>query len=69
MPETILPNEWVTFVRQGGVPVTIVRNGGAYVRVIAYGGKAVTHVRYGGIPVTVDSERLLPEDIKEEIGY
>ncbi len=69
MPDTIYPNEFVTFVHQGGIPVTIVRRDGLYVRVIGYGGKPVTYVRSGGIPVTVDSERLLPEEVKQEIGY
>jgi hypothetical protein len=69
MPDTIGPNEWVTFVHQGGTPVTIVKHDGVFVRVIAYGGKPVTYVRYGGTPVTVDSERLLPEEVKQEIGY
>lgn len=69
MPDAILLNEFVTFVHRGGIPVTIVRSGGIYVRVIGYGGKPLTHVRSGGIPVTVDSERLLPEDVKQEIGY
>jgi CO dehydrogenase/acetyl-CoA synthase alpha subunit len=49
--------------------MTIVKYGSTYVRVIGYGSKQVTYVRSGGAPVTVDSERLLPEDIKELIGY
>ncbi len=69
MPDSILPNEFVTFVHYGGIPVTIVRREGIFVRVIGYGGKPVTFVHHGGIPVVVDSERLLPEEVKQDIGY
>lgn len=69
MPDVIGPNEYVTFVHQGGIPVTIVRYGGTYVRVISYGGKPVTFVRSGGTPVCVDDERMLPEEVKEDLGY
>jgi hypothetical protein len=69
MAEVFQPGEYVTFVRQGGIPVMVVRYGGAYVRVTPNGGKAVTHVRWGGTPVTVDNERYLPDEVKEDIGY
>jgi hypothetical protein len=41
MADQIYPGDFVTFVRQGGIPVTIVRSGGAYVRVTTYGGKRI----------------------------
>jgi hypothetical protein len=69
MPDQIHSGEYVSFVRQGGVPVTIVKYGGLYVRVISYGGKPVTFVRSGGTLISVDLEAELPEDVKEEIGY
>ena len=69
MTEIFHVGEYVTFARQGGIPVTIVRVGGDYVRVTPSGGKPVTQVRWGGTPVTVDNERSLPEDVKKEIGY
>jgi hypothetical protein len=69
MADDVLSGEYVTFVTQGGSPVTIVRLGGVYVRVTSYGGKPVTFVKYGGTPISVDSESLLPEDVKEDMGY
>ncbi len=69
MPDQIRSGEYISFVRQGGIPVTIVKYGGLYVRVVSYGGKPVTFVRSGGTPISVDMEAELPEEIKEEIGY
>lgn len=69
MPDPISPNEYVTFVHQGGIPVMIVRHGGTNVRLISYGGKQVTFIRVGGIPVCIDDKQMLPEEVKEEIGY
>jgi hypothetical protein len=68
MPDEIKPGEFVTFVRQGGIPVSIVRYGGTYVRIASSGGKLVTYASYGGTPVSVDREDQLPEDIKEMLG-
>jgi hypothetical protein len=65
----INPGEYVSFVRQGGIPVRIVRYDGIYVRVIRYGGKPVTFVPYGGTPVIIDRDANLPEDVQEQIGY
>ena len=62
MADSVLSGEYVTFVRQGGIPVTIVR-------VISYGGKPVTFVRSGGVEISIDREAELPEFVKEEIGY
>jgi hypothetical protein len=67
--DQVFSNDYVTFVRQGGIPVTIVRQGGIYVRVTSSGGKPVTYVKYGGKQITVDREANLPEDIQEQIGY
>jgi hypothetical protein len=39
------------------------------VRITSYGGTQVTYVKYGGVPITVDTERELPEEVKEEMGY
>ena len=69
MADEFTPGEFVTFVRQGGIPVSIVRYGGTYVRVARYGGKQVTFVSYGGTPISVDKEAELPEDIKETLGF
>jgi hypothetical protein len=69
MPDQVISGDYVTFVRQGGIPVTVARQGGVYVRVIRYGGKPVTYVKHGGALVTVDREAYLPEDVQEEIGY
>ncbi|HEX9013565.1 MAG TPA: hypothetical protein VF813_08620 [Anaerolineaceae bacterium] len=68
MADEFNPGEFVTFTRQGGIPVSIVRYGGTFVRVARYGGKAVTFVQWGGTPITVDNERELPEEIKELLG-
>jgi hypothetical protein len=69
MTETIMSGEYVSFVREGGIPVTIVKYGGTYVRVTWSGGKQVRYVPYGGTPITVDREANLPEDIQRELGY
>ncbi len=69
MPDQVLSGDWITFVREGGIPVKVVRTGGIYVRVISYGGKPVSYDRYNGTPITVESEALLPDYIKEDIGY
>jgi len=34
-----------------------------------YEGKPVTFVKYGGTPISVDNEAMLPEDVREELGY
>ncbi len=68
MPEQLYSGDWISFVRQGGIPVTVVRYGGTYVRVTRFGGKEVTFVRNGGTLITVEDEALLPEDVKEQIG-
>ena len=68
MADEFKPGDFVTFVRQGGIPVTVVRYGGTYTRVARSGGKLVTHVRYAGTPITVDDEKQLPDDIKEDLG-
>jgi len=65
MADQIYSGDFVTFVRQGGIPVTIVRSGGTYVRVTNYGGKPETYVKYGGTPIFVDREAELSEEIKE----
>jgi hypothetical protein len=67
--DQIASGEYVTFVAVGGIPVTVVRYGGTYVRITSYGGIQVTYVKYGGNPITVDTERELPEEVKEEMGY
>lgn len=69
MADSILSGEYITFVRQGGIPVTIVRGKGIFVRVASYGGKPVTFVRSGGVEISIDREAELPEFVKEEIGY
>jgi len=69
MADQIYAGEYVHFVRQGGIPVTIARYGGTYVRVSNYEGKPVTFVKYGGTPISVDNEAMLPEDVREELGY
>jgi hypothetical protein len=69
MAEEIRSGEYITFVRDGGVPVTIVHYGGVFVRVTSFGGKLVTCVKSGGTQISVDIEAELPEDVKEEIGY
>jgi hypothetical protein len=38
------------------------------VRVASQGGKLVTVDQHGGISISVDDERLVPEDVKEVIG-
>ena len=68
MPDNFTPGEFVTFVRQGGIPVSIVRYGGTFVRIARYGGRPVTFVSFGGTPISVDQESELPEDIKEILG-
>jgi hypothetical protein len=69
MADQLQPGEYVTFVRQGGIPVRLVRFSSVYVRVTPSGGRLVTLDKYGGIPISVNDERLLPEEIKEQIGY
>lgn len=69
MAASVSSGEYVTFVRQGGIPVTLVRDRGTFVRVIGYGGKPVTLVRSGGVEISIDREAELPEFVKEEIGY
>jgi hypothetical protein len=46
----------------------VARYGGIYTRIARSGGKRVTHVRYAGMPITVDDEKQLPIDIKEDLG-
>ena len=50
MADQINPGEYVTFVRQGGIPVRVVRYGGTYVRLAYNGGRLVTVDQHGGIP-------------------
>jgi hypothetical protein len=69
MPDEFFPGEFVTFVRQGGIPVSIVRYGGVYVRITRSGGKSVTFNQFGGTPITVDNERELPEEVREALGF
>ncbi len=69
MAEEIRSGDYVTFVRQGGIPVSLVRYGGTYVRVTGSGGKPVTFVQYGGEPISVDDEKRLPEEIRELLGF
>jgi hypothetical protein len=69
MTTQLSPGEYVTFVRQGELPVTVVRRGGTYVRILRYGGKPVTHIHSGGLLISVDREYELPEDVQEDIGY
>ncbi len=68
MADEFKPGDFVTFIRQGGIPVSVQRYGGTFVRIAQIGGKQVTYVRHGGTPISVDNEKNLPPDIKEELG-
>ena len=68
MADEFKPGEFVTFVKEGGIPVSVQHRGGTAVRIAQNGGKQVTYVRFGGTAISVDNEKNLPLDIKEELG-